>query len=87
MGISMSREWKVEIKGKCGTRDFEISVIRADFTHGFKSWGWPSLDEKRIVAANTGGSGYEIQPFVWDRAVETAHDYAAFLNAIDRGAS
>lgn len=40
--------WKVQVLGEMGN-DFELSVVREDFAHGQRSWGWPG-SAKRIIA-------------------------------------
>jgi hypothetical protein len=69
-------KWLVDIKGG-PNRCAEISVIREDFEHGFKSYGWFGPDKKLISASNH--SFYIEQP-AWDKLVAVAHEVVEELN-------
>ena len=73
-------KWVPHSKGAPGKNSFEISVVREDNDHGFKSYGWFKDDEKRLITHNGGPCNWPISEFVWCRAMETAKAYADYLN-------
>lgn len=42
--------WEVNVLGRCGD-GFEISVIREDYTHGHRSFGWFNK-HKRLISTS-----------------------------------
>jgi hypothetical protein len=45
--MSDDGKWVVNILG--GRSTFEISLVRSDYDHGRRSYGWPSKDQKIIL--------------------------------------
>ena len=74
-------EWLVDIKDHRETAGaWEISVIREDNKHGFRSYGWFS-DEKILISKGGGSySPWSISQFVFDSQIVIAVQLAKLLS-------
>lgn len=76
--------WSVDVKGENKGHGyysaFEISVVRDDNEHGFRSWGWCNGRNKLLVGSSNGFSNTGVHPFVFDSFMRTAHELADGLN-------
>ena len=72
-------KWEVQIKGTRCTGSFEITVIREDYRHGHRSWGWIN-ENKLLISHNGGPCQWPLTPKVWDKMVALAYEVAEELN-------
>lgn len=61
------------------TRDFEISVLRDDYTLGKESWGWDGIDCKLILKRDS-GRFRSVSDEEWNRWMRTAETIATALS-------
>lgn len=71
-------KWIVDIKG-APDRNFEISVVRSDNTHGIASYGWHGPN-KIHISSSGGPCNTKVPQLVWDKLVRVAEEVAAELN-------
>jgi hypothetical protein len=80
----MENYWKVDVKGSQGSDSFEISVIRSENAHGFASYGWFGKD-KLLISHSGGPCKWPLEPIVWSKMIELAHDVAREMNEKEFG--
>ena len=73
-------EWVVQVFGERCSKNWEISVVKADNAHGRRSWGWFG-DDKLFVNHNGGPCHWPVCGFVWDESIRVANDLCRRLNA------
>jgi hypothetical protein len=73
--------WIVSVKGQKCAETFEIAVVRKDYEHGQRSYGW--FGEYKLSVGH--GHREPVCEFVWDRLIEIANDLCAKLNAESSG--
>jgi hypothetical protein len=76
-------KWEIQIKGKAESSSFEISVIREDYIHGHRSWGWFD-DNKLLISHNGGPCMWPLIQTVWDKMIVLAQEVAEELNKHDQ---
>jgi len=72
-------KWIPHVKGSPG-ESYEISVVREDNTHGFKSYGWHDQSKKLHISDSSGASAIRISERIWTKLVVVAAEVAAELN-------
>lgn len=72
-------KWIVSVKGNPSGSSWEISVLRADNTHGIHSYGWFDED-KLLISHSSTPCRWPLAPGLGPFMVELANRYAAFLN-------
>jgi hypothetical protein len=71
--------WVVHTKGKPNTNSWEICIIREDFQHGFRSYGW--FGPHKHYVSSSGGPCHEVvPPDMWDLLVEAAEKRCETMN-------
>jgi|694.fasta_scaffold61293_14 hypothetical protein len=83
----MKAKWVVDVKGsvppnqgvKDSPIDMEISVLRDDFEHGKRSWGW-SCEDKLIISCEGGPCNIMVKQIILDKLVKVAQEVADELN-------
>ena len=75
----MSDKWKVQVFGKRGAKEWEISVVKESNTHGQQSWGWFGPDKIRI-SDNGGPYHHAIPGYLFDQQIELAQRVCDRLN-------
>ena len=71
--------WIVHTKGGPNKSSFEISVIRADNEHGFRSYGW--FDQNKLLICHNGGPcSWPVTSRIWEGLVKLATTVADELN-------
>lgn len=74
-------KWIVNVKGKPNA-SFEISVLREDNHHGISSYGW--FGEDKLYVSSCGGPcDNTVSPYVWDKLIQVAEEYAEQLNQLE----
>lgn len=74
--------WTVDVKGTA-ERSCEISVIREDFEHGFRSYGWFDPDRKIPVLSDGGPLSLSFPEAIFQAALQAALEYAEQLNSAE----
>ena len=69
--------WRVHVKGN-PKEGYEISIIRADNYHGFRSYGWSDRNHKRIIAEANGQTSISERAF--NTLIRDAHEMANNMN-------
>jgi hypothetical protein len=70
-------DWIVNVKG--GPRSWEISVVKADNTHGIRSYGW--YGEDKILVSALDGHSPKLAPNLRSSLIEVAEKLAHELNS------
>ena len=74
--------WLVNVHGD-PNKSYEISVLRDNNVHGKRSYGW--ADTNKIIISGSGGPcNYTVPPFVFDRLVKLAQEFARHLNSLEK---
>lgn len=72
-------KWLVNIRGKAGSKPFEISIVRTGNKHGQQSYG--RFDENKLLISHDGGPmSVALPEFIWRKMVRLAHEVANELN-------
>jgi hypothetical protein len=72
-------KWVVDLKAHADGTISELSVIREDFAHGFKSYGWEGAD-KVIIAGSGGPCSYEYSKELSALLLTVAYTHCDQLN-------
>ena len=82
--IKCTGKWIVNLHGNHSEKSFEISVVREDFEHGIRSYGW--FDENKLLITHNGGPcGWPLIPMVWEHQVKLAKTIAKTFNETEFG--
>jgi len=71
--------WEICVKGKKGSKAFEISVVRKNNIHGHRSYGWFN-DAKLLISHNGGPCTWPLTERVWDKMIVLAKEVVRELN-------
>lgn len=75
-----ARAWRVDVKG--GQRGgYEISIVRANNYHGFRSYGWNDPQNKVILFS--GGGEVAVPAKEFNALIRRAHETARRYNELD----
>ncbi len=75
-----SGRWLVQVLGEPDSESFELSIVREDFEHGRRSWGW--FGRAKWFFCNQGPHmRMKLAPGAWARIMAAAEETAADLNA------
>ena len=79
----MTGKWQVHTKGAPNEAPFEICVIREDYEHGKRSYGWFN-EHKRLISSSGGPCRDVVTWDVWTLLYEVAKRTAYVLNERER---
>jgi hypothetical protein len=76
-------KWIVHTKGGPNKQSFEICVIREDYKHGIKSYGW--FNKAKMLISHSGGPCHDsVSTMVWNSLARVAKEVAETLNMRDK---
>jgi hypothetical protein len=73
-------KWIVHTKGGPRNTVWEIAVVKEDFEHGIKSYGWFDNDNKQLVSSSGGPCNVPVSITMWHMLLRVAEEYAKILN-------
>lgn len=83
----LQAKWIVNLIDNYTYDSYEISVIREDFSHGIKSYGWFGDNKLPIGVCNNFRADIKLKEQVWNIQLKAAKELAAKMNLNEFGIS